>query len=193
MDEAKQWYLVRMKPPVNPNRHTVLAENGAGEIERRFVIEVMLERRGFDVFLPTQKLWRRWSKYTRDKRLVTYPLLPGWIFVGWPECEQRWAQLFDVPLVHAVAAVDGKPFRIPPNVMDRLFDEWGDRQAPDREAFMRTHREFDVGDLARIVEGPFEGHTVRVIDLHGAVAHAVFELLGGERVIEIDTRVLEVA
>lgn len=189
-----QWYLVRIKPPANPNRVVVRMHDPSRDTSQlKFVTELLLGERGFETFLPVEKVWRRKSKYTRDKRLVAYPLLPGWLFVGWSEDERRWADLFQVPLTHAVVSVDGRPYRMPPAVMDRLFNEWGDRQAPEQERFMRTHHEFKIGDRARIVEGAFEGHIIRVTELRGAAAKAVFWVLGCEREIEIDARSLEVA
>ncbi|MEM8575534.1 MAG: transcription termination/antitermination NusG family protein [Pseudomonadota bacterium] len=189
-----QWYLVRTKPPANPNRVVVrMYDPVLAMSQRKFVTELMLGNRGFETFLPVDKVWRRKSKYTRDKRLVSYPLIPGWLFVGWPADENRWAELFNVPIVHAVASVDGEPYRMPPDVMDWIFNAWGDRQAPEQERFMRTHHEFKVGDLVRVAEGSFEGHTVRVVDIRGAAVKAVFWILGCEREIEIDARVLEVA
>jgi transcription antitermination factor NusG len=166
-----------------------------GTGKREFVIETLLRQRGFEVFLPTKKVWRRKSKYTKEKRLVSYPLLVGWVFVGWPMNQYRWGDLFRVNLVNDVAAVDGVPFMIPQSIMDDMFKRWGGprTQAPERERFMRTHYEFNVGDKARVVEGPFDGQIIRVVDLRGAKAKVLLDFLGGEREIEIDTQLLEVA
>ncbi len=200
------WYAVRVKPPHNSGRRTVVPDTGCetcrngkrritGSGRREFVIETLLRNRGFHVFLPTKTVYRRKSRYTRDKHLVAYPLLVGWVFVGWPKGEYRWHDLFASHLVAAVAGIDGRPCPLPQDVMDGLFKRWGGpkTRAPGRERFMRTHFEFRIGDRARIVEGPLNGMEVRVVDLSGPGARVVLELLGGERVIEIDAMALEVA
>ena len=208
---AMQWYAVRIKPPANRNRVTEVVGGDfeqyvdrcgrkrkrwiKGTGKREFVIETLLRQRGFAVFLPTKKVWRRKSKYTPKKWLVSYPLLVGWVFVGWPLHQRRWADLFKVSLVHEVASVEGIPFMIPQPTVEDMFKRWGGpkTQAPERERFMRTHYEFNVGDHARVVEGPFDGQTIEVVDLRGAKAKVILEFLGEMREIEIDTQFLEVA
>lgn len=208
---ALQWYAVRTRPLANPNQTTQIVGGDfevyidrrgrrrtrriKGTGERQFVIEMLLQAQRFDVFLPTKKVWRRKSRYTKEKRLVSYPLLVGWLFIGWPISQNRWGDLFRTNLVYDVAATDGVPFMIPNALMDDMFERWGGpkTQAPRRERFMRTHYEFNVGDRARVVEGPFDGQIVRVVDLRGAKAKVLLAFLGVEREINIDTQILEVA
>ena len=206
-----QWFAVRTKPTANRNRATELVgwdyeqyvdrqghkrkRRVKGTGQREFVIETLLRKKGFAVFLPTKKVWRRKSKYSPEKHLVAYPLLVGWVFVGWPKGDYRWLDLFSVNLVHEVAGVDGRPYVIPQRVMDGMFKRWGGpkTQAPERERLMRTHHEFKVGDSAKIVEGPFDGMCVKVADIRGPEARILLELLGGIQEIEINAMSLEAA
>ena len=210
-DQEIQWFVIRTKKPANRNRTTYVI---GGEFEkyvdkkgrkrkrrikgtgqRGFVIETLLRRAGFQVFLPTKKVWRRKSKYSKEKQLVAYPLLVGWVFVGWPKGENRWLDLFRVSLVYEVAGIDGRPYLIPQSIMDDMFKRWGGRstKAPERERFMRTHHEFKIGDRVRVVEGPFDGVLVRVVELRGPDARVVLKLLGGEQILQIHSMNLEAA
>lgn len=205
------WYAVRTKPFANRGRSTALVggtfegyvdragrarkRRVKGTGQREFVIETILRNRGFQIFLPTKKVWRRKSKYSKDKHLVAYPLIVGWVFVGWPSGENRWADLFATNLVLEVAGIDGRPFPIPQTAIDGLFKRWGgqDTRAPGREQFMRTHYEFKPGDDVRVVEGPLEGQRVKVVDLYGPKAKVLLDLLGGEQEVEIDAWALKAA
>jgi transcription antitermination factor NusG len=206
-----QWYAVRLRPTANRNRSTEVVGGDfetytdragrkrkrriKGTGQREFVIETLLRKRGFSVFLPTKKVYRRKSKYTKEKRLVAFPLLAGWVFVGWPKGEYRWHDLFACNLVNEVAGIDGRPYPIPQAVMDGMFKRWGGpkTQAPEREQFMRTHHEFKIGDRAKIVEGPFDGQSVDVLDLRGPKAKVLLAFLGGTQVLELDAMQLEAA
>lgn len=206
-----QWYVVRTKPTANRNRTTQevdcqmepyvdrLGRRRARRIKgtgrRVFVIESIFKQRGFETFLPARKVWRQRNRYKKQKHLTAYPLFVGWIFVGWPADEVRWKNLFGTPCVDWVVSVDGEPYQIPQSAMEDMFDRLGDDKttAPDRERFMRTHQEFNIGDTVRVIEGPFQGQEVRVVDLSGAKAKALIEILGGKREIDVDTRNLAVA
>lgn len=187
-----QWYVIRTKPPANQNR--TKCKVGGAQTED-FVVRLILLERGFSVFFPTEKRWNQVSKYSTKKRLVTKALAPGWVWVGWPIGQERWADLFAVDMVSRVIAVDGKPYRFPNTVMADLFDRW-DRdanQAPDHERFMRTHVEFNEGDMVRVTSGPFEGQTFPVLELKGPMASGLVTFLAEERVVDFNAWDLEVA
>ena len=202
-----QWYAVRTKPTANRNRSTSVLggrykiyQDRAGRRrnrlikgtgKREFVVETILRKHGFEVFLPTKKVWRFYDWKRRLKHQVDVPEAPGWVFVGWPEGESRWKDLFGIDLVHEVAGLEGFPVRIDNAVMTDLFERWGDITVPDSQRFMRTHYEFKIGDLVRIAAGPLDGLECKVVDLCGPKARIMAELLGGMQRIEIDTMVLE--
>ena len=190
-DTTTRWYAVRYRQPANRGRTTCTHRNGA----RRFVIEVLLQERGLEVFLPVRKVWRQKSRHAPAKRLVSYPLLTGWVFAGWPCCEDRWSDLFSVDMVCGVAGSGGVPRALPQAAVDALRRRWSgpDAIAPERERFMRTHREFDIGDRVEIARGPFAGQRVKVVDLRGPKARVLLDLLGGARAVEMETYHLEVA
>lgn len=188
MDKPITWYAVRTKKPKNPNRTTCVVHG-----RREFVVEVILRRRGFEIFLPTKEVFRRKSKYTQKKVARRYPLLVGWVFVGWPTGEDRWHELADLDVVRGVAGIGGRMFCIPPGVMSKLQAKYGENVAPDREQFMPTHYEFDVGDKVELSEGPFAdaGRKVEVIELDGPQAKVLVDLLGRETEIWVKAMSLQ--
>lgn len=203
-EQGIQWYAVRTKPTAVKRRAVAGKGSSGAYIDRagkkrkaatqqEFTIETLLRDRGFSVFLPTKKVYRRKSKYTKEKHLVTYPLLVGWVFVGWPKGENRWHDLFSCNQVIEVAGISRRPCPIPQADMHAMFNCWGGpkTRAPERERFMRTHHEFRVGDQVKVAEGPLEGLEVRVAELSGSRARVILELLGGAREIEIEAMSLE--
>ena len=202
-----QWYAVRYKPttqtllpadiPLKKGDRKQKARLRRKQAGRpAFLIETLLRQQGFQVFLPTKRVWRQKSKYSKQKTLVTYPLLVGWVFVGWPENQSKWRELFNIHLVRDVAGVGKQPLQIAPDVMSDIMMRWGKEkmhQAPTQERYMRTHHEFNIGDTVQIVAGPFEGQIIKVMDLKGAQAEILMPFLGGERQMAIKTQYLEVA
>lgn len=179
-----QWYAARTKPTANPNRNTIKIGD-----ERHFVVERILRQRGFEVFFPTKKVFRQKSKYSKEKREVRLPLLVGWVFVGWPVNQNRWADLFNSNAVSSVAGCGGRAMRINPEDMDSAMQRWGGQNAhaPDRERFMRTHHEFDIGDNVTILHGPFANCDARVEELRGFEARVMVDLFGRETPMNINT------
>lgn len=205
------WYAARTKKLANSNRMTSVLgaefesyKNRQGQKchrrvkdtgRRQFVVETLLERSGFEVFLPVKKRWRRVSKYSQDKQLVAYPLLVGWVFVGWNGDPVRWSELMGLNVISGVACQDGRPCQVGQAAMDGMFKSYGGKHhlAPDHHQFMATHQEFSVGSETQIASGPLDGLRAKVVDLTGGTARAVIEIFGGPVEIEIDARLLEVA
>lgn len=204
----KQWYAVRMKQPHNRGRRTVVVD---GEYEtyrardktlrkrrlrdtgrRVFVPEHILRRAGFDTFLPLRKEYRQKNRFSPEKVLVAYPLLNDWMFVGWDAGEYRWHQLMDLDVVGGVMATGGRPVRVrEPQIKALMRRFGGGKLSPESYRYMKTHAEFNVGDLVRAVDGPLDGHELRVVDIAGPSVRAVLDILGGATEIEIGADVLE--
>ena len=209
---ALQWYAVRFKQPRNVGRRTTVigasfeTYQGRDGVPRKrrikdtgarvFVPELLLQRAGFDVFLPIRQEWRRATRYSKKKELVSFPLLANWIFVGWPVGVERWHQLMELDVVTGVAGGNGKPMLISQADIDHLRRKSasGGYRAPDRHANMRTKLEYDVGDMVKIdygpQAGPLDGMDAKVVDITGGSARALVQFLGSTRPIDIDTSLL---
>jgi transcription antitermination factor NusG len=211
-DSELQWFAVRFKEPRNPNRRTAVVgaeyetyRGRGGVLKKRkmrdtgrrvFVAELLLQRSGFDVFLPLRSEWRRISRYNKNKRRVFYPLLANWIFVGWPVSMDRWHDLMRLDVVTGVAGADGRPMLVSQAQIDRMRDRSasGEFRAPDRQAVMRTAQEYSIGDHVRIDygpdTGPLDGLDAVVVDINGSSARAMVRFLGGPVPVEIDAGLL---
>ncbi|WP_164982772.1 transcription termination/antitermination protein NusG [Leisingera sp. NJS204] len=220
IEQNTQWFAVRTGATANPNRATTITGGeyetytGRGGVtkhrlkkgtgRREFVVEVLLKKQGFQVFLPTKSGWRFKSRYSKTKQEVSYPLLVGWIFVAMPtrfdpirqeQVAYGWDRLMKTGLVLQVVCVDGRPRPVPQARMEKLFKRWGGQQtrAPERERFMRTHREFQVGDQAVVATGSLAGFAVEVTALRGPNAVVLLDIFGREQEHEIPAMQLEAA
>lgn len=206
--EQLQWYAMRMRPlPTRRRtfelgadreayvdgigRHRVRTIRGTGR--RAFLHEHLLERAGFRVFMPVRKEWRRVSPTRPEKELRAYPLLTGWVFVGWPMHENRWFDLDRLGVVAAVCGAGGVPERIPEAQVTGLMRRWGGgRLAPKLQRYMRAGHEFEAGDVVRVDAALMEGLQMTVTSIQGPRTKGLAVLLGRATAVEFDTADLSV-
>ncbi len=179
-----QWYAVRIA-----TRQRRLKHRHPDEPERQpFTTQHLLECQGFATFMPRYSVFRQRSKYRRLKEARFYPLLVGWIFVGWTLGMNRWRELFDTAGVVAVAGANGQPYRLTQERIDELMRKWEPQRyaAHKREKWMRTYREYAPGDTVKLVDAPFDGFEGRVVAVKGRHARVLLNLLGVEREVTVD-------
>lgn len=200
--QEMQWFACRVKRKQMGGIRTVTVggefeayRDRAGRVRKRrvdgtgdrvFLPEHLLRRAGFEVFLPVKKVLRRKNRFSPDKVLVSQPLLVDWMFVGWPVGESRWHDLMALDVVTGVMGTGGRPAEIPPASVMRLMRVWGSKRLAAVMRKRAAKAAVGVGDRARVVDGPFEGVSVRVIEAGGASVKALVNLLGGD--IEMDIR-----
>ena len=206
--QKKDWFAVRFRVRNNPGRTTSLigAEYEtfrtragrrakrpvAGTGERVYVPELLCRRAGFDVFLPVRKEWRRRNQFSTEKTLQSFPLMPGWMFVGWSAAECRWQELMALDIVSGVMGTGGRPLRISEAMICSLMRRWGGGLLPpDLNRYMRRGNEFDVGDTMRVTEGPFVGFPARVLEIDGPETKVVVNIFGRDTPLAINTELLE--
>ena len=202
-----QWFAVRMKPSANGSPRTAIVDverakytDRAGKLKYRkvkgtgkrvFLPEHLLTRAGFEVFLPVKKVLRIKNRFTKEKHLVSVPLLADWLFVGWPVDEDRWLELMGFDLVAGVMGAGGQPIQMSDARVMRLMRQFsGDCVPAAVKRRMQARLDFGIGDCARIIDGPLNGQSVRVIDIKGATARACLNILGGDIEIEIGVDVM---
>jgi len=108
----------------------------------------LLERRGFDVFLPLQKVMRQWSD---RKKKVEVPLFNSYIFVSVPE--HQITSILETPGVAWTIRHNGKPAELHPKEYDIIvrFIETGlliDTIAMDT---------IEKGEVVEVMAGPLKG------------------------------------
>ena len=182
-----EWYAIR----VHPQREMTLAgrydENGDW-------LPGMLEKRGYQVFCPTEIKFR---KTIRKGRRVSVPrvysMFVGYIFVGG---KFSWLELMAENYITGVVGFPDefgrrRPAPISESEMAKLREMSGGL-IPHRRS-VNTHRAFRVGESAAIAVGPFAHQIVTIAGLHGTKARVFLNLFNVTREVEVDLDMLDVA
>jgi transcription antitermination factor NusG len=155
---------------------------------RESMVGGCLKRRGFATFLPRQKVYRYANgaaRLRRRKHERSYPLLPGYVFVGLSPETPTWAGVFDLTPVLCVIGRDGVPTVVAVRALEKLVARYGrgEFDAPAHHRHIETHREFSVGESVITGDGLIQG---RVREISGTTAKIFVDILGSERLIEAD-------
>ncbi len=136
-----------------------------------------LEKSGYDVFFPTQKVMRQWSD---RKKKVEMPLFHSYLFVH--ESEDKIPLLLQTPGIAWNIRYNGKPAILSPREYDLiqrfllsgLFIEVTEQQP------------VQLGDHVQVIDGPLkgiEGHLIKqttgnrfVLSLHSFSSSMLVEL-----------------
>lgn len=173
--------------------------------QKEFAAQTILKERGLLTYVPVRKEWRHRNKFDRAKQkkvLKTYPQAYGYVLTGFTSLQMApgnipyWLRLFSIPIIRGVVGIEleHKPLELPHDEMKRMVQRFPNgMQRPDHEAYMRTHKEFTVGDTVTMPGGPFDGHLLKVIDIKDVKAKFIVELFGAEHEIWADTFDLEAA
>lgn len=165
--------------------------------QKEFTCERVLKSFKFDCFVPTRMEYRRPNRYARAKRGVFYPLMPSYVFVRLDLRKgDDLISLDSTGYVRGFLAKDGRPWSIAEKdrkdakgkVIEVGVESLRGRSfsAPEAHRFMRTHREFKVGEIVRISEGALAElqHIVREINLENKTALVETDFLGAKRTVE---------
>lgn len=197
------WYPVRLSRAANANRRTTVIgaepegyRNRKGQTcvrprrgtgQRVFVPELILQRAGFEVFLPKRKVARRVSRYRDDTKLFDVPAMFDWLFVGMPFGAARFAELMALDVVRSVAGADGYPVRVGPRVMQLVVRKYGGRV---RNAL--AERALCAGDRVVLWEEPLCDREAVVLDpLDGQCTRVLVSLLGRDVAMDVRTGMVE--
>lgn len=170
---------------------------------REFRAMAALEERGFAVAAAYEMRTRRKHRRSKVSYKYPFPLIAGYIFVGFPSGTPPWRLLFEdpelSPLIHGVVSVttSGMPSRLRFDALDNLRRDYGDsifvvpHKTEAREEAV-TGPTLQVGDTARIGQwlrrhgedefdvGAFAGHVVTIQEIRGPIAKTVMSWFGGE-------------
>lgn len=204
---TKHWFVVRMnrrrpggikRVASDPDLEPFKDRNGrtrmrmvSGTGTPTYVPELLLRRARFEVFLPVKMTWCKVNQYRRERHLVPSPLLIDWMFVGWPSEQNRWKELIDMDVVTAVLGINDQPIRIGEGRVAELMKRWGcGCLTAEQNRFANGRRKWLPGDLATIINGPFDGMSLRVVDMTEKKVRGVVDLLGRETMVECQQDVL---
>ena len=162
---------------------------------KEFVTHRIINRACAGAYMPLQRRWRRKNRYCRDKVKIAYAAIPGCLFLGFQQGQERWYALFEqIHSLHAVVGVAGRPAAVTGACLADFLDRNKGRfDVADDERFMASHKEFRIGDRVQIVEGPFDGHIVEVQNINHGKAHILLDLFGTPQNVDIYLDKLEKA
>ncbi len=144
-------------------------------------VKELLERGGYDVFLPMQKVLRQWSD---RKKKVEVPLFNAYIFVGTEE--HRIAEVLKVPGISWSIRHNGKPAVLHPKEYELI------------NRFLATGLTLEVvatpavaeGDQVMVVDGPLKGAIGRVTSDADSKFMISLDTLGQSIKVQLDPIVL---
>jgi len=160
-----QWHLALCKP----NQHHIATAS--------------LSRLECEVFLPLQKMQRRWRGSLFDD---LRPVFPGYVFVGVDPRRPIWHLL---RMAYGVSRIIGfgpyGPAEVPEAVIAGLMARC------DSDGVLRPHQEqFAEGDHIRIISGPFADFVTQIDKIEpDHRLHVLLELLGRSTRVVIDPAV----
>jgi transcription antitermination factor NusG len=151
---------------------------------RELKVHGELQEIGFNSMVPLQHRIVRPSRHSKRRELRSQPLMFGYLFLEADELP--WQEIKDVSGIHGFIARDGDPYALRPADIERLL-ALSSVMAQDDD----PDRPLRPGDNARVINGPYAGKVIRVIDIVGPSAKWVTELLGSKRTISIRLTNLE--
>ena len=159
MNESKHWFVFYTK-----SRH-----------ERK--VQDLLVRRGYDVFLPLQKVMRQWSD---RKKKVEVPLFNSYIFVS--VFAHQIQDVLQVPGVAWNIRHNGKPAVLHPKeykIINRFLETGLLLEAMPID--------FDKGDRVLVMDGPLKGVEGSVLrHASGNKFGVILEVLGQTILADLD-------
>lgn len=144
---------------------------------------------GADAFVPHVWTRRRVSRHSKRVRAVPRPWLPGFVFFRWPSVASatppKWSLIRGITeavtkrrLVRDWIAFGGQPSAVHPDDMRRLV-EMACAARPHVVA-AEARKRLQPGTTARIQDGAFAAHDMRIDTVDGGAAHGWVRLFGGD-------------
>ncbi|UWQ77368.1 transcription termination/antitermination protein NusG [Leisingera sp. M658] len=144
-----------------------------------FTPVLLLQRAGFEVFMPVEYKDHRKSRYSRERHLVPQPLLMDWLFVGFPDGQNRLADLAALDVVTGIAGEGRRPAIVKHELVLDVMRQWGGGMlSPSCHQMVKNGHDFQPGDSAKVAFGSLAGVHVEVAEVNGKKVRAVLELLG---------------
>jgi transcription antitermination factor NusG len=126
-----------------------------------FQIFDRLKLKGIEAFLPTVEKLRKWKD---RKKLVTFPLFPGYLFVRITENAQHMLEVLKIRgVVNMICTLPGEPAPIPDEQINTL------QKLVENSETLDPYPYLTEGLNVRIIKGPMagvEGILVEKLDKH---------------------------
>lgn len=140
------------------------------------VVREQIERKGYEVFLPTITRWSRWKD---RKKKIDWPLFPGYCFARF-QARERLPILTCTGVV-SIVSFDGEPAPVPDSDIE------GIRQLVNSELQYDPCPLVREGMVVEVTHGPLKGVIGRLVR-KGAHARLVLsvDLIGQAVSVEVD-------
>lgn len=144
-------------------------------------VKEVLDRMGYEVFLPLQKVMRQWSD--RKKR-VEIPLFNSYIFARTSEVGMQ--QILQVPGIAWLIRYNGLPAVLHQREYDQIV------RFMDTGLLIEslTTDQLEIGELVRVLDGPLKGMVGQVSTSTKSKFAVVLEGLGQAIRVDIDPGLL---
>lgn len=142
-----------------------------------------LNAQGFRTFVPRV---RRTIRHARQLRNVQGPLFPSYIFVVLDLSRDRWRAVNGTTGIASLIMGGERPTPAPHGVVETLMT------AMDASGIVRLDRDLGVGQIVRILSGPFARALGRLesLDDKGRV-RVLLEIMGGQVAVRLNRSALE--
>jgi transcription antitermination factor NusG len=150
------------------------------EVKAEFRASEAARAKGFTVFMPIEK---RWKKHARRKKESLLPLMPRYFFVAFDPNKEGWTVLLSINGVEGVlSSATGVPIAVPAEIVEdlQLIESMG--QFDETKAVSRMQ----PGDKLKVVKGPFVDFIVDFIaEYPDKRVEVLLRLFGAERAIKV--------
>ena len=164
--------------------------------QKELAVETIMGGEGFATFVPVKREHKFANEAARarmKKTEVSLPIMPRYIFLGMSDRTPGWARVFCYTgifnkfkrrVATGVLGVNGKPCQVRHEPLRKfmLRHSAGEFNAPGYHKYMKTHLEFEVGDMVITDDELFTG---RVIDITDNRAKVFIEIFGGGHEVSI--------
>ena len=142
----------------------------------------ILRRQNYVAEIPTEARLRRKTRYCKMRQEIRYPILRGFIFVGFTTDHIEWFRILRLHLINNVVSVNGRPAKLNTEAVEKFLN-FQSATNPQYYKALRTGAEFAIGDTVWINQGVLEGREMRVHDIDPKSREAIFllPLLGQEQ------------
>jgi len=141
-----------------------------------------LQRKGYEVFLPVQRIIRQWSD---RKKKVTAPLFRSYIFVR--ESESRIQEILQIPGIAWNVRYNNKPAVLREKEIETI------KRFLSTGLLVETSTDpvLQIGEDAEVIDGPLKGVQGKIIGAPGGEKFSVtLEVLGNSMIVRLDARIL---
>ncbi len=158
--------------------------------QTELAVESIMGAEGFATFVPVSCKYdfaNGAAKARMEKTEVVLPIMPRYVFIGLNGKTPGWERVFCYlgifnrykrRIATGVLGVDGKPCMVRHDPLRKfmLRHSSGAFNAPSYHKYMKTHREFEVGDMVVTEDELFTGRVVEITDDR---ARVFIEIFGG--------------